>query len=169
MGNDDDGVLEVSEEVREPGDGAGVEVVRRFVEEEEVRLAEEGLGQEHLHLFGTAEVADIHIMQVLGNAKVAEKFSGIAFSSPSPHFPILRLQIRRTQAFFLSGIRVHVDRVLFLRDGIHLLVPHDDRIQHLLVFIFEVVLLQNGHAVALVQRDRAARGVLFAGNDLEQG
>ena len=50
MRDDNDGVFEVNQELLEPTDGLEVQVVRRLIQQEYVRVTEEGARKQHLDL-----------------------------------------------------------------------------------------------------------------------
>ena len=47
-------------------DGLVIEVVGRLVEEQDVGIAEEGLGQQHPHLFAAVELLHLLMAELLG-------------------------------------------------------------------------------------------------------
>ncbi len=52
MGDHDHRVLKVDQELFQPGNGVQVQVVGRLIQKQDVRVAKQGLGQQHLHLQG---------------------------------------------------------------------------------------------------------------------
>ena len=68
MGYDDDGILEVDEELLEPLNGVQVEVVGRLVEEQDVRVTEQCLREEDLDLFGALQLVHLLIVELGANA-----------------------------------------------------------------------------------------------------
>jgi hypothetical protein len=168
VGNDDHEVFEVGEEVGEPSNRLGVQVVGRLIEQQHVGIAEEGLRKQHLHLLRAAKFLHAHVMEGFADAHVAEEFCGIAFGRPAAHLAELVFEVSGAEHVGFGSIGIVVDRLLLLHDAVHLGVAHDHGVEHQFLFVFEVVLLQCGHPFALVDGDMAARGVNLARNDLEQ-
>ena len=61
---DDDGVRRVDQKFFKPGDGLKVETVRRFVEQQDVRLSEDRLGEKHADLLAFVQL--YHFSVVVG-------------------------------------------------------------------------------------------------------
>src|SRR4030065_493997 len=51
MGDHDDRVLESVEELLKPDNGLDIQVVGGLIQEQNIRVSEQGLGKEHAHLF----------------------------------------------------------------------------------------------------------------------
>ena len=66
MGYHDDRVLKVDEELLQPGDGVQIQVVGRLVQKQDVRVAEQGLGQKDLYLLRCRSESFIMLIVKLG-------------------------------------------------------------------------------------------------------
>ena len=71
MGHGDDGAGEAVQELLEPFDGFGVEMVRRFVEQQHVGTREQQAAERDAALFTTGEVADHGIPRRKAQASAA--------------------------------------------------------------------------------------------------
>ena len=91
VGDDDHRVLEAQQELLEPEDRVDVEVVRRLVEQEDLRLAEQRLRQQHAHLLAVLEVADELPLAVLPEPEGVEQRPGLGLGIPA-------VEIRRTRS-----------------------------------------------------------------------
>ena len=68
MGYDDNGILEVDEELLEPLDGVEIEVVGRLVEEQDVRITEQRLREEDLDLLGALQLVHLIVVEICADA-----------------------------------------------------------------------------------------------------
>ena len=69
MGDDHHGVLKIDQKLLEPGDGGQVQMVGRLVHQQDVGVAEEGLREQDLHLFGAGKLAHHLFMQLRFDAE----------------------------------------------------------------------------------------------------
>ena len=98
MAHDEDGALVVHEEVLEPYDAREVEVVRGLVEQDDVRLPEEGLGEQHLDLEPAVELRHGRIVELRADAEAAEYPAGVALGLPAAELGEFLLELARAQA-----------------------------------------------------------------------
>ena len=169
MRDDDDRVREVGEEVLEPVDRLDIEVVRRLVEEQDVRAAEQGLREQHADLLLGREVRHLHRVLLFGDAEAIEQARGLRLSVPAVKLRELCLELRGAHAVLLGEIRLCVERILLVHDLDEALVAHDDRAQDLVVVVGIVVLLQDSEALARRDLDRAAGRLNVACQQFEEG
>ena len=167
--HDDDRVGEVGQEVGQPVHRRRVQVVRRLIQQQDVRITEQGLRQEDLHLFRSGKLLHKLVVKVFLDAHVGKQFGSVTVSRPAPHLPVLVLQFGGLHAIGLRSLGVHVDGVLLLLDGVEFLVPHLDGIQHGVLLEAEVVLAQHGHPVPRLQANVTTRRVQIPGNHLQKG
>ena len=93
MRNDDDSIREVGEEVLEPVDGRNIEMVRRLVEQQDVRIAEERLCQEHADLLLRRELGHHELMLLVGDAEAVQELCRIGLRIPAIELGELRLEL----------------------------------------------------------------------------
>ena len=67
--DDDDGVVVVGQEILQPADGVDVQVVGRLVEDEHVRIAEQGTGQQYAHFVLGLQIGHHGVVFVLRDAQ----------------------------------------------------------------------------------------------------
>ncbi|KAF1858260.1 hypothetical protein Lal_00014761 [Lupinus albus] len=170
VGNADDGAREAQQELLQPFDGFGVQVVGRFVQQQHVRLTQQQLAQRHAALLAAGQHADLGVPR-----RQAQRVGG--------HFQ-LQVQVAavgrgddRFQALLLLGQRVEV--------GVRLRVGRVHRFQlglrlerfaqaafHFLAHGFLRIELRFLRQVADVQARHRARFALDvgvdAGHDLQQ-
>ncbi len=73
VGDDDDGVFEVGQEVFEPKDGLYVKVVGRFVQEQDVGITKECLGKQDPYFFLVGEVFHELVVRGFGDVESAQE------------------------------------------------------------------------------------------------
>ena len=126
VGNDDYQVFKIHQEVFQPDDGICVQVVGRFIENQDIRVTKKRLRQEHTNLLITRQVFHEGVVDVLRDAKTRKEGSGVGFGIPAIHLGKLGFQFGSTKAIRLCKIFFEVDLVLFFHDGIQFLVSHQD-------------------------------------------
>jgi hypothetical protein len=169
MRDDDDRVFEVDQELLEPVDGRQVQVVGRFVEQQDVGLAEERLREQHLHLFGAGEVGHQFLMQVGTDAQTVQKGGRVRLGFPAVQFGKLALQFGGAHAVCIREVLFHIDRVFFQHDGVETGMAHNHRLEHGVGVKGEVVLLQHRQPLARGDGDLAGLRFDLAGQDLQEG
>ena len=147
MGHHDHRVVKVDEKLLQPGDGVQIQVVGGLVEEQDVGVSEQSLGQQHLDLVVSAEI--LHHRNNGGPAATPRPFKRVAASDSASQPFMLANSASRSAARMPSSsekVGLGVDGVLFLHDLHQAGVPHHDGIENDAVVVFEVVLLQGRRA-----------------------
>jgi hypothetical protein len=153
--DDDHGRLALVEDVLQPADGVDVEVVGRLVEQQDVRVGEQRLHQQHAQLPARRHLAHRAVVLVGRDAGAEQQFAGARFGGVAVVFGVVMFELGGAHVVVLARIRVGVDRVALRHAGPHLGVAHHHHIEHALVFVGELVLLEVGHALARIERDVA--------------
>ena len=98
VGDDDDG-CNADKELLEPGDRFHVEMVGGLVEQQDVRAAEERLGQQHAHLLAGFEVS-LHLLwrELVGTPRPAEQRRRLRLGLVAVHVGELGLQLAGAHA-----------------------------------------------------------------------
>ncbi len=169
MGHHDDRILKVDQEVLQPGDGVQIQVVGGLVQEQDVRIAEQGLGQQHLHLQVAVQILHGGVVEVCVYPQAVEQHGGIGLRLPAVHLRELRLQVTDPDAVLIGEILLGIDGILLLHDLIQAGVAHDDRVHDGIIVVFEVVLLQHGEALPGGDDDGSAGGLQVAGENPQEG
>src|SRR5690606_30499425 len=81
--NDYHCILKVCQEIFQPHDGFNIKVVRRFIQQEYIRISKYCLSQQYPHFFITTQLFHELVMKLLFNAQAAEQIGSIAFCVPS--------------------------------------------------------------------------------------
>ena len=163
------GALVVHEEVLEPDDALEVEVVRGLVEQDDVRLAEERLGQQHLDLEARVHVGHERVVEGGVHAEALEYLARVRLGLPAAELRELLLELRGADAVLVREVGLFVDGVLLLAALVQARVPHYDGVEHSVGVVHALILLKYGHAGLGVHIDVPARGVDLAREYFEEG
>ena len=144
-------------------------MVGGLVQQDDVRLAEQRLGQQDLHLLLGGQRAHLAVQDVLGQPQALDQAAHVALCLPAVHIGELRLQLAGLHAVLVSEVLLGVEGVLLLHDVVEPLVAHDDRVQHGVLVVLEVVLLQHAHPLVLGDHHLAGGGLQVPGEDAEEG
>ena len=168
MADHDDRIREIQQEVFQPADGLDIQIVGRFVQQQDIRISEQRLRQQHLNLLAAVQLAHLLMLKVEADAKTGQDHFRVALGVPAVQLGEFALQLAGAFAVRIGKLFLGVEFILFLHDLIQALMPHDDRLKHFVLVEFKVVLTQNCHAFAGGD-DHFARGRLqLAGQHLEE-
>ena len=104
VGDHDDDVGELDEELLQPGDGGEVEAVGRLVEEQDVGVAEEGLREEDADLHPLVDLPHELLVQGLRRAQAGEERRRLGVGLPPAQLGELRFQLARAHAVGLGEV-----------------------------------------------------------------
>ena len=169
MADHDDNGAAVHQKIFQPFGAFHVQTVGGLVQQNDGRMAEQGLRQQDLHLLPAIQRAHLGLMQLRGDADAVEQLRRFRLRIPAVHFGELAFQHRGTLTILVTEVRLHIKRVFFLHDVVQPPVAHNDRIHHGVFVVLEVVLFQHGHAVFLLDGHGAGGGRQLARDDPKQG
>ena len=69
MGNDDNRIVEVDEELLKPADCIEVQMVGRLVEQKDIGVSEKGFGQKNFHLLTSVQVLHERVVKLRSDAQ----------------------------------------------------------------------------------------------------
>ena len=168
MADHQDRALVIHEKILQPHDAGQIQVVGRLVQQYHIRVAEEGLGQQHLDLDARVGIPHEAAVQTHVHPQALQDAPGVALGLPAAQLRKLLLQFRRADAVFITEVRLLVDGVLLLAALVKAGISHDDGIQHRELVIQALVLLEHRHAALGIQDHTAACGLQLAGEDLDK-
>ena len=166
-----DGTLVVVQEVLEPQDGLGVQVVRGLVEQQQVGSLEQQLAQGHATALAAREHVDRHvgIGQLQGIHGLAEfgidipAVGGVNLVLEFAHLGHESVHVAIRVAHLLADLVEAIDL------GNHVTKCHAHVLDDGLVLVKRRLLLQDAHGVAGGKSSVAVGNLLDAGHNLEQG
>ena len=162
MGDNDDCILKSDEELLQPLNCAQIQVVGRLVKEQDIRIAEQGLGKQDLDLDRTLKCSHDLMVKLRLYAEAVEQGFRIRLGFPAVHLRELSLELSCFYAVLICEVFLHVEGILLFHDIIEPSVAHDDCVKDLVLIVFEVVLFQEGYTVTRSHSDGAARSVELA-------
>jgi hypothetical protein len=142
--DDDQRAVVAEQELLEPLDRLEVEVVRRLVEQERLRVAEQRLRQQHAHLLPALELAHLPLVQVIGDIEPLEQDRRVALRAVAILLADDALQLAEAHAVFVGHLGFGVQRLALLERLPQPMVAHDDGVDDAVVV--EGVLVLPEHA-----------------------
>ena len=165
----DDGSLIVQQEVLQPVDGFDIKVVGRLVEHDDVGIAEEGLRQQNLDLVAGIGIGHLIVVLAHVDPKALKDAAGVGFRLPAVHLGKFGLKLGGEDPVLVGEVLFLIDGVLLLHHVIETLIAHDDGIHDRIGVILELVLLEDGHTDAGLDRHVAAGRLELARKDAQEG
>ena len=164
--DDDQRAVVAVEEVLQPVDRVQVEVVRRLVEQQRRRVAEERLRQQHPHLLSALQLRHRLPVQRVRDVEPLQEDRRVAFGRVSVFLADDALELAEAHAVLVGHVRAGVEHVAFLERLPEALVAHDHRVDDAELVEGVVVLAQD----AQLRRtsDRSALRRLFARQQLHE-
>ncbi len=156
---DDDAVVDIEKSLQ-PVDGIQVEVVGGLVEQQGLRMAEQGLRQQHADFLSALQFAHFAGVQFVGDVETLQQNCGIAFGCVAVFFADDAFEFAELHAVFVGHVVLGVDGVAFLDGGPQALVAHDDGVDHAEGVEGELVLAQDAELART--HDRAFLRLEFA-------
>ncbi len=148
MGNDDNRILKINQKLLQPADRLQIQMVGRLVEQQDIRISEQRLRQQHLHLLAAVQLRHQLIVQLRLNAQTIQQRSRVRFRLPAVQRGKITLQLARTNAVLLRKILLRIDGVLFLHNLVQPLISHNYGGKHLEGVVFKVILLEERQALS---------------------
>ncbi|KAF5033830.1 hypothetical protein DSECCO2_602550 [anaerobic digester metagenome] len=146
--DNDDGVVKVGKEVFKPVNRFEVKVVGRFIQQENIGISEQGLGEENTNFHVVLNVTHFLLLQISGDSQSIEHLGGLGLSLPSSHFSEFTFKFSRPQAILLGEVLFRIDGVPFLHHGIQLLIAHNDCFKNRIIVEGKMVLSEYSHPLA---------------------
>ena len=168
MGYHDHRVLKIDQELLQPGDGVQIQMVGRLVEQQDVRVAKQSLGQQHLHLLGAGQGIHLGVVELRLDAQAVQQVLGVGLRLPAVHGGELTLQLGGLHAVLLGEVLLHVDGFLLLHDLVQPGVAHNHRVQNRVLVVFKVVLLKKGETLSRRDGDLAAGRLQLTGQNSQK-
>ena len=162
------GILERVEEVFQPEHALGVQVVGRFVEQQHVGVAKQGLGQQYAHFLAGPKVGHQRVVLAFHNAEAGEQLGGLVLGIPAFEVGKLAFQLGGALAVGIRKIGLGIQRLLLGHHRIQALVALNHGLQHRLLVVGKLVLLEHGQALAGRHFHRAGVGLQLAGQDFQE-
>ena len=164
--DDDQRAVVADEELAQPVDRVEVEVVRRLVEQQRRRMAEQRLRQQHAHLLAALQFGHLALVQRFGDVEALQQHGGVALGRVAVFLADDALQFAEAHAVVVGQVGLAVEDLALLERAPEPLVAHDHGIDHAERVERELVLPQ--HAELLRPHDGALLRRQFAGQQLHE-
>ena len=153
----------------QPPDRLNVQVVCRLVQQDNIRIAEQRLRQQYLHLLVTGKGGHLLIQQGFIQSQTLDQLGCVGFSLPAVQLRKFPLQLRCQFPVRLGKILLCVQCILLLHDLIQPGVAHNHRIQHRISVIGKVILLEHGNPLRLGNDDLSGGRLQIPAQDPQEG
>lgn len=101
--DDDHGALALVQYLLQPANGVDVQVVGRFVQQQDIRVGEEGLGQQHPQLPARRHGAHGAVVLLQRNADTQQQLAGAGFGGVAVIFGDQPFQLGSLHVIFVGG------------------------------------------------------------------
>ena len=145
-----------------------VEIIRRLIEQQVVRIAKKSLCQHHTHLLLARELAHELIMLILLYTQTAQQSRSIALRRVSAHLGKLVLKLSHTNTVLVRKVRLRIQSLTLLHNLPHRCMPHENRVEHRLLIILEVILTKHTQTLASPKLHTTLSRLQLTTNSLQQ-
>ena len=151
--NNDHGAVTLVQHLLQPANGIDVQVVRRFVEQQDVRIGKQRLRQQYTQFPAWGHFAHRTVMLFNRNPDAEQQFACARFGGVTVHLAILRFEIGDFIAVLFAHFGQTVDTVTLLLHFPQFSVAHDHGIEDGEFFKSELILAQLTDAFIWIERD----------------
>ena len=131
MGYNDDGIVKIDQEFFEPFNSRQIQVVGRFVKEQNVRISEKCLCKKDFDLLASGQVSHLSVVDFGFDSESVQKGGSIRFCFPSVHLSEFTLEFAGANAVFVSEVFFGIDGFFFFHDLIQSGISHNNGIQNI--------------------------------------
>ena len=169
MRDDDHGAVARVEHFLEPADGVDVEVVGRFVEQQDVGIGKQRLGEQHAQFPTGGDGTHRAAVLFSRNARAEQQFAGTRLGGVTVKFGEARFEIGGAHVIFFAGVGVGIDGIAVDHGLPHISVAHEHHVEHAHLFKTKLVLAQFAQTFVLVEHDVAATRIEVAAQNFHEG
>ena len=166
VGDGDEGAIVADEELLEPVDGVEIEIVGGLVEEQGLRVAEEGLAEQDADLLTALELGHPAVVEFVADVEALEKDGGVRLGLVAVFLADDAFKFAEAGAVFVGHLGLVVDDLALFEGGPKGLVAHDDGVDDAVGVELVLVLFQDADFAG--SYDGALLGFEFAGQDLHE-
>ncbi len=147
-------------------DRVEVEVVRRLVEQQGLRMSEQGLSEQNPHLLPTLQLRHRPVVQPVGNVEPLQENGRVTFRRVSVLLADDALELAEAHAVLVADRGLLVQLLALLERRPEPGVAHDHRVDHAETIEDELILPQDAELGR--PRDRALLRRKLAGQELQE-
>ena len=153
MRNDDHGGIAFVQHIFQPANRIDVEVIGRFVQQQNIRIGKQGLCEQDPQLPARCNGTHQAFMQFQSDTDAEEQFACPCFRRIAVVFGKSGFELGRLHVIFIGRIGIGINGIAFRHGFPHLLVPHHDDIENAHILIRELILIQFAKTFILVESD----------------
>ncbi len=169
MRDDDHGAVTLVQHLLQPANGIDIQVVGRFIEQENVRIGEQRLGQQHTQLPAGSHFAHRAVMLLYRNTDAEQQLTRTRLGGVAVHLAVQHFEIGHFIAVLFAHLGQAVDAIALLLHFPQFAVTHDHRVEHAELFKGELILTQLTDTLVRVEGDVTQRRLKVAAEDLHKG
>ena len=136
----------------EPANGIDVQMVGGLIQQQDIRVGKERLRQKHPQLVAGRDIGHRAVMQPLLDLDAEQQLTRARLGRVSVELGNLRLQLRRVKIIGVACVGIGIDRIALLQNVPESLVTHHHYVEHALIFVGELILLQLAEPLAGIDR-----------------
>ena len=168
VADDHHGRVIVVERAFEPADGIDIQIVGRFIQQQHVRSREQRLRQQHAQLEAGGHFAHRPVVPRFVNTGVGEDAAGPGLGIVAAVFGEHPFEFGGLHVVVVGGIGIGVDAVALLHRRPQLRVAAHDHVEHALILVAELILIQFAEPHSGLQHDIAGAGLEIASQHLHE-
>ncbi|MNB86292.1 hypothetical protein D3C75_332330 [compost metagenome] len=149
--NDDHGAVTIVQRLLQPANGVDVQVVRWFIEQQDVRIREQRLRQQDTQLPAWRHFAHQTVVLLNGNTHAQQQFARAGLCRIAVHFAVQHFKIGHFIAIFFAHFSQGVDAIALLLHFPQFTVTHDHGIEHRELFKSKLILTQLTDALVRIE------------------
>jgi len=166
--DDNHGGIALVERIFQPANRVDVQVVGWLIQQQHVRIGEQRLRQQHAQLPARRDFAHRAGMLLDRNAHAEQQGAGARFGGVAVVLGHFAFQFGRAHVIVFGRLGIGVDRVALMDRIPQLAVALQHHINHALVFIAKLILLELTQAHAGVEADIAGGGFEIAAQNFHE-
>ena len=127
----------------QPCNSINIQVVCRFVQQDNTWFAEKGFCQQNFNLVTTFQVFHLHIVVFFIHTQTVEQLQNFGFCFPAVQFGKFAFKLCSAFTIFFRKVRFCIKFVFFFHNFIQSRVAHNNCFHYIIFVELEMVLFQN--------------------------
>ncbi len=131
------------EKILQPMDRIEIQMVRRFVEQQRLRMPKQRLRQQHAHLLPARNLRHFPLVHLVGNVEPLQQNRRVRFGRIAVFLADNAFQFAEFHPVGVGHLMLRVNEFPLFESRPQPLVPHDHRVDHAILIERELVLAQH--------------------------
>jgi len=154
------------QKILEPMDRVEIQVVRRLVKQERLRISKQRLRQQHPDFLSALQLAHFSLVQFIGDVEALKQNGSVAFGGVAVFLADDSFQLAELHAISIGDFRLGINAVALLSGRPQALVAHNDGVDCAITIKGKLVLAQDADLLRV--DDRALLRLDLAGQKLHE-